>query len=171
MNSIINYLLSTELGRRIEIQVLMQLVTSSLGLPSRNLLFMSSAKSLEVFAAFTAKHLVTCNQEQLKRLHTKAFRLGSCLRRCLTCHKEDHLTALTFLLYRNIGIQMEGRFPAEVIVRRCHFCQHYSPQICRIASLMDDGVICGLFGGGQLVFHERITEGSVKCRCELSFVE
>lgn len=171
MNSIIHYLLSTEIGRRIEIQVLMKLVTSSLGLPRRNLLFMSSDKSLEVFATFTAKHLMTCNREQQQLLHAKTFRLGLWLRRCLSSHKDDQLTALTFLLYRNIGIQMEGRFPAEVLVRRCHFCQHYSPQICRIASLMDDGVICGLFGGGQLVFHERITEGSVKCRCELSFVE
>lgn len=165
MNSIIKRLLRTEMGRRIEIQTLMQLVTSSLGLPRQNLLFMPSAQSLERFAAFTAEHLVSCNEEQQQRLHTKALSLGKRLRQCLTRRDDEALSELTFQLYQNIGIQMEGRFPEEVIVRRCYFCQHYSPQICSLASLMDDGIICGLFGGGRLVFSERITEGKDKCRC------
>lgn len=168
MNSFIHRLLCTEPGRRIELQTLMQLVTSSLGLPRRNLLFMPSAQSLDVFATLTAHHLATCSPEQQQRLHARALGLGKRLRQCLTHRDDEALTSLTFLLYRNIGIQMEGGFPGQVCVRRCHFCRYYSPQICRLASLMDDGVISGLFGGGRLVFHERITESKRSCRCELT---
>lgn len=165
MNSIICFLLNTELGRRIEIQALMQLVTASLQLPGRNLLFMPSAQSLEAFATFTAEHLVSCSKEQQEELHSRALNLGKRLRRCLTHRDDEALTRLTFQLYRNIGIQMEGHFPGKVSIRSCHFCHHYSPQVCSIASLMDDGVVSGLFGGGRLFFHERITEGKDNCSC------
>lgn len=167
MNSIIQWLLQTEPGRRIELQLLTDLVTSSLRLPRQHLLLMPSARSLEAFAAFTANHLGAADKAQQLTLHARALRLGRLLRRCLTHRDDEALTSLTFLLYRNIGIQMEGHFPGQVTISRCHFCRHYSPQICSLASLMDDGVICGLFGGERLVFHQRITEGHPCCRCEL----
>lgn len=171
MNSIIRRILLTEMGRRIEVQILMGLVTSSLHLPKQNLLRMPSARALDALAAFTSKHLEKCSSKQQQRLNAKAFRLGECLRRFLIRRDHETLTSLTFLLYRNIGIDMEGHFPGRVIVSRCHFCHYYSPHLCAIASLMDSGVICGLFGGGQLVFHERITEGKDKCCCSLSLPE
>lgn len=167
MNNIISRILLTEVGRRLELQTLMQLVTSSLGLPSQNLLFRPSAQSLDAFAAFTTHHLADSSTEQQQRLHARALRLGRLLRRCLTHRGDEALTSLTFLLYRNIGIQMEGHFPGQVTISRCHFCRHYSPQICSLASLMDDGVICGLFGQGHLLFHQRLTEGHNSCQCEL----
>lgn len=167
MNNILERFLRTEMGRRIEIQTLMQLVTAALELPCQNLLFMPSAQSLGRFATFTAEHLASSNKEQQQRLHTKAFRLGKRLRQCLNSRDDEALSKFTFQLYQNIGIQMEGRFPKRVIVRRCYFGQHYSPQICSLASLMDEGVICGLFGGGRLVFDERITEGKERCQCFL----
>lgn len=159
----IHWLLKTETGRRIEIQILMNLVTSALRLPRQNLLRKPSARSLEIFAAYTAEHLSTCNHERQQLLYNKAFRLGQRLRSCLTCRSNEALTSLTFQLYRNIGICMEGNFPGKVIVSKCHFCHYYSPQICGVASLMDSGVICGLFGGGKLEFSERITDGHQNC--------
>ena len=167
MNSLICLILQTELGRRLELQLLMHLVTSSLHLPRRCLLFMPSTRSLDVFAAFTAQQLELCSDAQRQTLHVKAFRLGTRLRQCLSHRDSEALTSLIFLLYRNIGIYMEGHFPGQVTVRSCHFCHHYSPQICQIASLMDSGVICGLFGGGRLEFTQRITEGCPTCHCEL----
>lgn len=168
MNRTIQWLLQTEIGRRIEIQLLMNLVTFTLRLPNQSILLKPSSKALDIFAAFTAKHLASCNNEQQQQLHAKSLRLGAMLRRCLTNRNNEALTSLTFLLYRNIGISMEGCFPGKVIIRKCHFCHHYSPQICSIASLMDSGVISGLFGDGKLVFSERMTEGHHNCICELS---
>ncbi len=167
MNRIISWLLHTEIGRRIEIQMLMNLVTSSLGLQGRNVLGLPSAQSLDIFAAFTSEQLEKSSNEQRQKLHHKAFKLGTMLRRCLIRRDNETLTSMVFLLYSNIGIQMEGHFPEEVMVRCCHFSRHYSPQICSIASLMDSGVIGGLFGGGRLGFSERITEGKLRCRCKM----
>lgn len=167
MNRIILWVLQTEIGRRTEIQILMNLVTSALRLPGRNLLFMSSGKALDAFAAFTAKNLERCEEEQRQRLSEKAFRLGTKLRLCLSNRSDEALTKMTFLLYRNIGIDMQGLFPGKVTVPQCHFSSCYSPQICRIASVMDAGVICGLFGKGKLEFSERITEGNAHCICKL----
>ena len=168
MNSVVHWILKTELGRRIEIQVLMNLVTSSLHLPCHNLLCMPSDKSLDIFAAFTAERLESCNHEQKQMLHAKALRLGRRLRLCLIHRDNEALESLIFLLYRNIGIKMEGHFPGKVIVSKCHFCNHYSPHICNVASLMDSGVICGVFGGGIFEFYERITEGNSHCLYELA---
>lgn len=168
MNRIIHWLLRTEIGRRIELQLLMNLVTSTLRMPRKNLLHKSSAQSLDIFATYTAEHLATYNQEQQQELHARAYNLGKRLRKCLISRNNEALTSLTFLLYRNIGISMEGSFPGKVIVSKCHFCHYYSPQICSIASLMDSGVICGLFGGGKLEFTERLTEGHPNCLCNLS---
>ena len=148
-------------------QVLMHLVTYSLQLPKRNLLLMSSGQALDDFASFTAKHLESCDDGGRQVLSAGAYRLGKRLRLFLTDRSKEALSRMTFLLYRNIGIDMEGQLPGKVIVRKCHFCRYYSPRICRIASLMDAGVICGLFGGGSLVFTERITEGKTNCMCEL----
>lgn len=167
MNSILLWLLSTELGRRAEMQILMNLVTSSLRLPTVSLLCMPSGKALEVFASFTAKHLQQCSDERQQTLSNNAFRLGTMLRRCLTDRSDDALTQLVFLLYRNIGIEMNGQLPGKVCVCRCHFITHYSPHICSLASLMDSGVVCGVFGGGKFTFSERMTEGKEMCCCEL----
>lgn len=167
MNSILAFLFGTELGRRAEIQILMNLVTSSLRLPKESLLCMPSSKALEAFAAFTAKHLQQCSDEQQQRLYSNAFRLGTILRRCLTDRSDDALTKLVFLLYRNIGIEMNGQLPGKVCVCRCFFSKHYSPCICDVASMMDAGVVCGVFGGGEFGFSERMSEGKEMCWCEM----
>ena len=168
MNRMINWIVQTEAGRRIEIQLLMNLVTSSLSLPCQRLLRVPSGQSLEIFAAFTARHLASCSDEQLHRLHAKALRLGGSLRRFLIHRDDESVTRLIFQLYRNIGIFMEGRLPEKVIVRSCFFCRHYSPEICKAASMMDSGVISGLMGGGKLEFSARITEGNPGCICSLT---
>ncbi len=147
-------------------QMLMNVVTSSLRLPRQNLLFMPSAKALDTFALFTADNLSQCSEEQQHTLHAKAFRLGNTLRSILTDRNFEALTQLTFLLYRNIGIQMSGQLPGTVCVHCCHFSRHYSPRLCAIASMMDSGVISGLFGGMNFTFTQRLTEGAPHCKIE-----
>ena len=83
MNKLMLWFLATEVGRRFQMQLLMNIVTSTLRMPRKNLLFMPSAKALDAFASFTANSLSQCNEEQQQTLHTKAFRLGKNLRRFL----------------------------------------------------------------------------------------
>lgn len=167
MNSIVLRALQTETGRRIELQLLMNLVSSSLHLPKRNLLMMSGGRALDIFAALTAEHLEGCDDLQRLRLADNAYRLGRKLRLMLTDRSDEALTRMTFQLYRNIGIDMDGSLPGTVQVSTCHFCRFYTPHICSVASLMDAGVVSGLFGGGRLEFTQRISEGYSHCICRL----
>lgn len=164
MNKLVLWFLATEVGRRFQMQSLMNIVTSTLHLPRQNLLFMPSAKALDVFASFTASSLSQCNEEQQHILHAKAFRLGKNLRSFLTDRSADALTQLTFQLYRNIGIKMSGQLPGTVCVHSCHFSRHYSPRLCAIASMMDSGVIGGLFSDMNITFTQRLTEGAQTCK-------
>lgn len=168
MSSLICWFFSTRLGRSIELQILTNLVTSSLSIRSKCIFFMPHDKALDAFASLTAEHLPHATAEQQKRLSTKAYRLGRLLRRFLFDRRNETLNRLVFCLYQGIGIDMSGLLPGDVIVTRCHFSRHYSPAVCAIASLMDAGVICGLYGGGKFLFSQRITEGHDVCRCKKS---
>lgn len=62
----------------------------------------------------------------------------------------------------------DGTCPGTVTVRRCYFSRFYAPNMCRVMSAMDRGIFAGLFGGGELTFKSRITEGLPCCRAEFS---
>lgn len=167
MNKVLLWFFGTNLGTRIEVQVLTSLVTSSLSLPARNLVFMPKEKALEEFAMLTAKHLPNGRPEQRERLYRKSLSLGRWLRRLLSNRSDQSVTELIILLYHNIGILMAGQRPEQVRVTCCFFSRHYPSSTCAIASLMDCGIIEGLCGRGQLIFSERITEGQPCCICHL----
>lgn len=160
-------LLQTEAGRRIQLQILMNLAAKATGQRTPYLLGMPSEKALEFFARFTALHLPQPATQQ-ERLYTEAYHLGSLLRKILHVKTNEQLTQTAILLYRNIGIDMQGSLPGEVCVNQCFFSNHYTPGICTVASLMDAGVICGLAQGTQLQFTHRITEGCTKCKAILT---
>ncbi len=167
MNRVLLWFFATRLGMRIEMQVLTNLVTDSLALPSMNVLTLPHDKALEAFATLTARYLATCSPSQREALHRKSGRIGERLRAMLTDRSDAAITALVFRLYRNIGIEMEGRLPRQVTVRRCYFSQHYPASTCTVASLMDDGIVSALYGSGRLCFTQRITEGNASCRCQI----
>lgn len=167
MNKLILFLLQTELGRRIELQLLINFVTSSLGLPKERVLMKSSEKALEIFTQLTVTHLSGCNKYQIELLNKKAFLMGRILRSCLINRSAEALMRVVVLLYRNIGIDMEGVFPDEVSILHCHFCRYYDSRTCIVASAIDSGVICGLYDVELLCFTQRITEGKEKCCCHL----
>lgn len=146
----------------------MNLVTSSLELPRKCLLTKDSAKALALFAQYTAIHLPESRDAQRGILNRKARCLGKALRHCLTNHSAEALMSVAVQLYRNIGIEMSGQFPEEVTVVRCHFSEHYTPCICEVASVIDSGVIAGLYAADRLCFTQRITEGKDTCCCHLS---
>lgn len=166
MNNWILRLLQTEAGKRLQLQLLMNLAAKATGQKSRCISVMSSDKALDTFAHFTAGCLPKATGQQ-KQLYTEAYKLGSLLRKILRISTDEQLTRTVILLYRNIGIDMQGDLPGEVCVSHCFFSRYYSPEVCSIASMMDAGVICGLANGGKLEFTQRITEGCKNCKAKL----
>lgn len=166
MNNWMLNLLKTEAGRRLQLQLLMNLVTGVTGQKRQMLLGMPAEKALACFAHYTATQLPQDAARQ-ERLYEASYRLGNRLRKVLRIRTDGELTRTVILLYRNIGIDMQGMLPGEVCVKRCFFSSHYTPQLCHIASRMDAGVICGLAQNGHLHFSQRITEGCKTCKAKL----
>ena len=67
------------------------------------------------------------------------------------------------ILYRMLKIEFNGSAEGEVVIRHCFFSPYYTPEVCRIISALDEGLLSGLSNGGQMVFKERITEGKTCC--------
>lgn len=166
MNNWILRLLQTEVGKRLQLQLLMNLAAKATGQKSRCISVMPSDKALDVFASFTAGCLPKAKEQQ-EQLYAGAYQLGSLLRKILRIRTDEQMTRTIILLYRNIGIDMHGDLPGEVCISHCFFSRYYSPKVCSIASMMDAGVICGLANGGKLEFMQRITEGCKNCKAKL----
>lgn len=105
------------------------------------------------------------------RLYENAYPLGKKLRKWLGVDTMAEVMALGQILYRAIGVEIQGDSQGNVTVNRCYFSQFYSGSVCDLISALDDGVFSGLSGGGRLAFSERITEGSACCRAKLQLGE
>jgi hypothetical protein len=97
------------------------------------------------------------------RLFAEARSLGARARRELRVRDEAQGAAAARLLYRAIGVDLRADREG-VRVSRCAYASAYSPQVCRLMSAMDSGLIAGLTGAAGLVFTARITEGAPACR-------
>ncbi len=105
------------------------------------------------------------------RLFEEAERFGREVRGELRVSTRRDVMAAARLLYRGLGIDLEGEEGGGIIVRRCSFSAVYSPAVCRLISRLDAGVLAGLAGGGGLEFSERLTEGAPCCRARFTFPE
>jgi hypothetical protein len=105
------------------------------------------------------------------RLRREAFALGERLRGILGVEGTEEALTVARPLYRTIGIDFRGTPDGEVTVRRCFFRDFYTPEICRLISALDEGVLAGLAGGGRLVFFHRLTEGHDCCRASFTAEE
>jgi hypothetical protein len=105
------------------------------------------------------------------RLRREAFALGRRLRGILGVEGPVEALAVARPLYRAIGIDFRGTPDGEVTVRRCFFRDFYTPEVCRLISALDEGVLAGLAGGGHLVFSQRLTEGHDCCRAHFAAEE
>ncbi len=101
------------------------------------------------------------------RLYRKAYPLGAKIREWLSLDSMEEVMAIGQLLYRVIGVEIDGDMQGNVIVRRCYFSQFYSAPVCELISALDDGVFSGLSGGGRLTFSERMTGGRPCCKAKL----
>jgi len=131
-------------------------------------------ESLRRYALFTREMAERVLQQEARlprvqaRLRRNAYRLGQRLRRGLGVSRMDDVMAVARALYRIIGIDFRGSRLGEVVISRCFFSQFYTSLVCGVISALDEGILAGLAGEGQLTFHRRITEGE-DC-CQATFV-
>ena len=156
-------LINNALFRRIALQQLMNLTARAFNKPAKRVWTLPNDKALRVYAEYTRDNLKGGVDDQLlQRMNEEAYKMGRLLRKVFFLKKQACIERFTIALYRNIGIELEGRIPGQLCFRRCFFSQYYTPEICLAASALDDGIIQGLAGCGQLTFQQRITEG---CKC------
>jgi hypothetical protein len=121
------------------------------------------ASSLSSYEAFTAEQAEGAAGNSAERLFSSAHDLGSRLRALLGIRRTDEALAVMRVLYRVIGVDF--RCTEEVfVVSRCGFSSTYTPQVCRLISSLDAGLLSGLTNGKSMVFTQRITEGAAFCR-------
>ncbi|MCD8050819.1 MAG: hypothetical protein LUE89_03970 [Clostridiales bacterium] len=172
MNRLIYRALSSRFGANLELRILMRQTVKAFDVKVPEAAGCSTPELLKTYAQFTAKEAVRAIQhgDTLETLHQKlyqmAYTLGSRLRRLLNPKDEKECFSVITLLYRNIGIQICEESPGTVCVRKCYFSGFYAPEICSVISAIDQGIFAGIYQGGTLTFHERITEGCDVCRAD-----
>lgn len=171
MISVLWPIVRSQAFRRIELQQLMNLTARALGKPARRIWTLSNAWALQVYAEYTRDHLQdTPTDDLIQRMNDEAFRVGKRLRTLFGLSKQADIEVFTQLLYRHIGIVLEGHIPGELCFRSCFFSQYYTPSICLAASALDEGLMRGLGGNGHLRFSARITEGCACCKARFDLV-
>jgi hypothetical protein len=133
---------------------------------------LSYDECLRAYALFTREQAETALQSgrdvlAIKtQLYQNAYPLGAKLRRWSGLGLQPGVDAmeevmeLGQIIYRAIGVEIQGDAQGSVTVSRCYFSQFYSAQVCDLISALDDGVFSGLSGGGRLAFLERMTENA-----------
>jgi hypothetical protein len=152
---------------------LFEATASAFECPAPPLDHLAYDERLRTYAVFTREHVqhaVRSGRDVLAlktRLYQNAYPLGEKLRKWFGAETMQDVMGLGNILYRAIGVDMQGDAQGEVTVRGCYFSQFYSGPVCDLISALDDGVFSGLSGGGRLAFSERLTEGRECCRAKL----
>lgn len=152
----------SSLFRRVQLQILANVTADAFQAKAPRLWQNKTEKALADYAAFTKNCMEVCTVDA-ERMYRLSYQLGHTLCQITGFSKREDLQRLVFLLYRNIGITMQGELPGCVTVSECYFSQIYTPQQCRMISSMDSGIVSGICGGGELSFTQRLTEGCDHC--------
>jgi hypothetical protein len=134
---------------------------------------LSYQETLRFYAKFTAEQasrVLRTNRLSAatkKRLSNLAWEYGRKLRQQLGVKTMPEALGLGILLYRLIGIELQAPDPGHLAISRCFFREYYTPDICRLMSALDEGVLTGLSGCKTLKFTRRLTEGYSQCRAQL----
>jgi hypothetical protein len=145
--------------------------------PAPALDHLSYEECLRTYALFTreqAEQALRAGQDVpaiRTQLYQNAYPLGEKLRKWFGVDTMEEVMELGQILYRAIGVEIQGDTEGNVTVERCYFSQFYSGPVCNLISALDDGVFSGLSGGGRLAFSERLTEGRECCRAKLQLRE
>ena len=160
-------MVNSSLFRRIELQLLMNLTAHALGQKSQRIWTQTNAEALKAYADYTSSHLQTgACQALLERMNNEAYKMGRLLRCLFLIRHEARAQRLIVALYRNIGIKLSFDSSRQLCFQHCYFSRFYTPQACKAASALDDGIIRGILGltSEHLHFSLRITEGCKQCR-------
>jgi hypothetical protein len=136
---------------------------------------LSSGRLLETYAHFTRSAAEEVSTKELDpeavrlRLFQNASDLGSTLRKRFHLRSREDVLKMSRIIYKILGISLEGRADGQVIIRSCFFSRFYTAEVCRLISALDEGAAAGLSGGGRLEFSRRMTEGYDCCRGYLRF--
>ncbi len=147
----------------VQLQILIGISARAYKMPGKTVLFLPPQRALREYASFT-KSCMESGRDGEKNLFKEAYAVGRMIRKITGFTENEDLGRLIFLLYRNIGITIRGKLPGDIVIPRCYFSRYYTPRQCQVMSNVDAGIIAGIFGGGNLVFTERITEGCRSCR-------
>jgi hypothetical protein len=104
-----------------------------------------------------------------QRLFNEALSLGCEIAREIGVSTPQDVMTAARILYRGLEIDFRGDRQGDIVIRRCSFSRHYSPEVCGLMSALDAGILSGLAGGGELEFAQRLTEGADCCRAHFSF--
>ncbi|MBP5277884.1 MAG: hypothetical protein J6Z18_05285 [Prevotella sp.] len=158
-------MLNSILFRKIELQLLMNITARALGKPPKRLWTLSNDQALQSYAEYTRDNLrEPVGEPLLRRMNDEAWRMGVLLRRLFFLRSPERSRRFIISLYRNINIELEGQMPGNLCFKHCFFSRYYSPATCLAASALDEGIIRGIVGEGQLLFQQRITEGCACCK-------
>ncbi len=170
MNHIVYRMLSGERGARRELRLLTRQTAQVFGETAPKAAGRSVSERLESYARFTADaagRALDGGQDLARldgELYRMAERLGDRARRRTAPRDHAECLALLTTLYRNIGIVIREEDRGAFCVGACYFSAFYTPEVCAVISAIDRGIFAGIFAGGDLTFHARITEGQETCR-------
>ena len=154
---------------RIELQLLLNATARGFGVKGKRIWHRAPERALAEYAGFTAACMERVRgSARAERLYEEAYALGRKVQRVTGFTGKEERQRLVFLLYRGIGIAMNGSLPGEITVSSCYFSTRYTEEQCALMSYMDSGVAAGICGGSRLEFTERLTEGCHCCRATLS---
>lgn len=153
--------------------VLFEATADGFGCPTpanTNLAYEEHLRSYALFTREQAEKAIQSGRDlsHLKtNLYQNVYPLGRKLRRWFGIHTIGDVMILGQILYKAIGIEVEGTQQGNVMVKSCFFSQFYTAAVCDLISALDDGIFSGLSDGGRLKFSQRITKNGDYCRAHL----
>ena len=161
--------------RRSALEEVLRITADAFGCGVPPLSPMSHQERLRQYAAFTRNRAIEVTSAGRDpsalagRLWRNAHGLGSMLRHRLRIRTTQEALAAARVIYRILDIDFHGTGRGDVVIGRCSFSAIYPPEVCRIMSALDAGLLAGLTGGGRLAFSARITEGHARCLATLAW--
>ena len=140
--------------------------------PSPRLSGYSLGQRLTIYALFTTVNaegsIRRGDEYQVKEcLYRNARQIGEKIRAQLKIQSLEEVMEACEVIYKALKIEFHGDSRGQICIRNCFFSSYYSPDVCRVISSLDEGLLAGLSGGLRLKFSRRITEGGECCRAQL----
>jgi hypothetical protein len=138
--------------------------------PIKGLPYPELLKHYALFTRAEAEKVLQRHGQDLREIRNRLFgqaeQLGHELRQKVNISTDAEVMELGQKLYDMLGINFQGDRQGMVTISKCFFSEYYSSQVCQLISALDEGILTGLSGGGQLTFSQRITDGNNCCQAQ-----